>query len=104
VDRIVGGLEFVIASEVRGHDDLAGGRLGTSDLAFALKWPNDLNAKVNVHRFVATGGMMVEEAIMPVGSQPFMAAEEFPDEIKRRLPDAANVSNERTTSDGGEWL
>jgi hypothetical protein len=50
------------------------------------------------------GGMMVKEAIMPLGSQPFMAAEELPDEIKRRLPDAANVSTQRAPPHRGERL
>jgi hypothetical protein len=50
------------------------------------------------------GAMMVEEAIMPVGSQPFMAAKELPDEIERRLPDAANVSTERAPPHRGERL
>jgi hypothetical protein len=48
--------------------------------------------------------MMVEEAIMPVGSQAFMVAEELPDEIKCRLPDAAYVSTERAPADRGERL
>ena len=30
--------------------------------------------------------MMVEEAIMPVDAQPFVAAKKFPHEIERRLP------------------
>src|SRR5262249_11811389 len=36
--------------------------------------------------------------------QAFMAAEELPDEIKRRLPDAANVSTERAPPRRGERL
>jgi hypothetical protein len=87
-----------------GHGDLARGRLCTDYFAFALKGPNHLNAEVNIHRSITMGGMMIEEAIMPVGSQAFMAAKELPDEIKRRLPDAANVSTERAPSHRGERL
>jgi hypothetical protein len=87
-----------------GHDDFACGRLCTDYFAFALKGPNDLNAEVNVHRRITMGGMMVEEAIMPVSSQAFMAAKELPNEIKRRLPDAANVSTERAPPHCGERL
>jgi hypothetical protein len=98
MDRVICGSEFVIATDVSGHGDFACGRLCTHYLAFALKGSSDLNAEVNVHRYITMGGMMVEEAIMPVGSQAFMAAEELPDEIKRRLPDTANVSTERSPS------
>jgi hypothetical protein len=87
-----------------GHGDFACGRLRTDYLAFALKGPYDLNAEVNVHRCITMGVMMVEEAIMPVGSQAFMAAEELPDEIKRWLPDAANVSTVRSPPHRGERL
>src|SRR3989441_5655442 len=104
MDRVICGSEVVIASDMSGHGDLACGRLCTDYLAFALKGPNNLNAEVNVHRCITMGGMMVEEAIMPVGSQAFMAAEELPDEIKRRLPDAANVSTERAPPHRGERL
>ncbi len=48
--------------------------------------------------------MMVKKAIMAVGSQVFMAAEELPDEIKRRLPDAADVSTEPAPSHRRERL
>src|SRR5262252_1966380 len=104
MDRVICGSEFVIATDMSGHNGFACGRLCTDDLAFALKGPHDLNAEVNVHRCITMGGMMVEEAIMPVGSQAFMAAEELPDEIKRRLPDAANVSTERSPPHRGERL
>jgi hypothetical protein len=87
-----------------GHGDLARGRLCADYFAFALKGPNDLNAEVNVLRCITMGGMMVEEAIMRVGSQAFMAAKELPDEIERRLPDAANVSTERAPPHRGERL
>ena len=86
------GSEFVIATDMCGHGNFACRRLGTDYLAFALKGPNDLNAEVDVHRCITMDRMMVEEAIMAVGSQAFMAAEELPDEIKCRLPNAANVS------------
>ena len=98
------GSEFVIATDMCGYSDFTCRRLCTNYLAFALKGPNYLNAEVNVHRCVRLGGMMVEEAIMPAGSQAFMVAEELPDEIKRRLPDAANVSTERTPPHCGERL
>src|SRR5215510_2502005 len=104
MDRVIRGSEFVIATDMRGHGDLARGRLCTDHFAFALKGSNDLNAEVNVHRRITMDGMMVEEAIMPVGSQAFMAAEELPDEIKRRLPDAADVSTERSPPHRGERL
>src|SRR5262245_42568672 len=104
MDRVICGGEFVIATDMSGHGDLACGRLCTDYLDFALKGPNDLNAEVNVHRCITMGWMMVEEAIMPVGSQAFMAAEDLPDEIKRRLPDAANVSTERAPPNRGERL
>lgn len=48
--------------------------------------------------------MMVEEAIMSLVSQTLMAAEEFPNQIKRRLPDAANVSTECAPPHRGERL
>jgi len=104
MDRVMCGSEFVIATDMSGHGDLARGRLRKDYFAFALKGPNDLNAEVNVHRCITMGGMMVKEAIMAVGSQSFMAAKELPDEIKRRLPDAANVSTERTPPHRGERL
>jgi hypothetical protein len=101
MDRVICGSEFVIATDMSGHRDLACGGLSTDYLAFALKWPNDLNAEVNVHCCI-TDGMMIEEAIMSVGSQAFMATEELPNEIKRRLPDAANVSAESAPPHRGE--
>jgi hypothetical protein len=104
MDRVICGSEFVIASDMSGHGNFACRCLCTDYLAFAIKGPNDLNAEVNVHRCITMGGMMVEEAIMAVGSQAFMAAKELPDEIKRRLPDAANVSTERAPPHRGERL
>jgi hypothetical protein len=104
MDRVICGSEFVIATDMSGHGDFACGRLCTDYLAFAFKGPNDLNSEVNVHRCITMGGMMVEEAVMPVGSQAFMAAEELPDEIKRRLPDAADVSTERSPPHRGKRL
>jgi hypothetical protein len=102
MDRVMCGSEFVIATDMSGHGDFTCGRLCTDYLAFALKRQNDLNAEVNVHRCIAMGGMMVEEAIVAVGSQAFMSPEELPDEIKGRLPDAANVSTERAPPHRGE--
>jgi len=67
MDCIMRGSEFVIATDMSDHGDLACRRLCTDHLAFALKGPNDLNAEVNVHRCITMGGMMVDEAIMPVG-------------------------------------
>src|SRR5262245_14088817 len=104
MDRVICGSEFVIATDMSGHGDFACGRLCIDYLAFALKGPNDLNAEINVHRCITMSGMMVEEAIMPIDSQAFMAAEKLPDEIKRRLPDAANVSTERAPPHRGERL
>jgi hypothetical protein len=104
MDRVICGSEFVIATDMSGHGDLARGGLCIDNLAFDLKGLSNLNAEVNVHRCVTMGGMMVKEAIMPVGSQVFMAAEELPDEIKRRLPDAANVATERAPPHCGERL
>ena len=104
MDRVICGSEFVIATDVSGHGHFAWGRLCTDYLAFALKGPNDLNAEVNIHRGIRMGRMMVEEAIMPVGSKAFMAPEELPDEVKRRLPDAANVSTERAPPHRGKRL
>jgi hypothetical protein len=98
------GSEFVIVTDMSGHGDFACGCLCTDYFAFALKGPNDLNAEVNFYRCITMGGMMVEEAIMPVDSQALMATEELPDEIKRWLPDAANVSTERAPPHRGERL
>ena len=98
------GSEFVIATDMCGYSDFTCRRLCTNYLAFALKGPNYLNAEVNVHRCITISRMMVEEAIMPVGSQTFMAAEEIPDQIKRRLPDAANVSTKCAPPHCGERL
>src|SRR5215813_1263338 len=86
------------------HSDLARRRFCTDYLTFAFKGPNDLNAEFNVHRCTTIGGMMVEEAIMPVGSQAFIATQELPHEIKCRLPDAANVSRERAPTHRSERL
>ena len=104
MDRVIRGGEFVIATNVSGHGDLAGRRFCTDYLAFALKGPNNLNAEGDIHRGITIDGMMIEEAIMPVGSQAFMTAEELPYEIKCRLPDAANVSTKRALSHRGERL
>jgi hypothetical protein len=98
------GSEFVIATDMSGHGNFACGRLCTDYLALALKGPDDLNAEVNVHRCTTMARMMIEEAIMAVGSQAFMTAEELPDEIKRRFPDAANVSTKRAPPHCGERL
>src|SRR4029453_8515296 len=49
MDRGICGSQFVIATDMSGHGDLACGRLCTDYLAFTLKGPNDLNAEVNVH-------------------------------------------------------
>ncbi len=104
MDCLVCRTDFVIAADMGGHGDLACGRLRTDYLAFAFKRSNDLNAKVNVHWFTAMGGMMVEEAIVAISSQTFMSAEEIPNEIKRRPPDAANVSTESPPPHRGEGL
>jgi hypothetical protein len=75
------GHEFVIATDMSGHHDLACGRRCTDYLAFALKGPNYLNAEVNVHCCITLSGMMVDKAIVPIISQTFVAAEELPYEI-----------------------
>jgi hypothetical protein len=104
MDCVICGSQFLIAADMSSHGDLACGCLRTDYLAFVLKAPTDLNAEVNVHRFITRDRMTIDEAIMSVGSQAFMAAEKLPDQIKRRLPDAANVSTERASPDRSERL
>jgi hypothetical protein len=104
MDCVICRSEFVIATNVSGHDDLAGRCFCTDYFALALKGPNYLNTEVNVHRFITMGRMMIDEAIVPADTQAFMAAEELPDEIKCRLPDATNVSTKRAPSHRGERL
>jgi hypothetical protein len=104
MDRVMCASEFVITTNMRGHGNFACGRLSTDYLAFTLKRPDDLNPEVNVHGCASMGGMVVDEAIMAVASQVLMAADKLPNEIKRRLPDAANVSTERAPPHCGEWL
>jgi len=41
---------------------------------------------------------------MPVGPQALVSSEELPDEIKSRLPGAANVSREHASPHRGERL
>jgi len=61
--------ELAIATDVRRQDDLA----------CVLKGSNDLHAEINDHCGFARRRGMVEKAIMTVGPQAFMAAEELPD-------------------------
>ena len=102
MDRVMCLSEFLVGADMLGRRDLAGGRLGADYFAFTLKGANDLDPEVNVHRFIAMGRVMVEEAIVPTFSQVLMAAEELPDEIKRRLPGAANVPNRHAPVHRGE--
>src|SRR5262249_58767782 len=104
MDRVIRGSVFVVATNVSIHGALARRRCCTDYFAFALKGPDDLNAEFNFHRCTTIGGMMVEEAIIPVGSQAFIATQELPDEIKCRLPDAANVSRGRAPTHRSERL
>jgi hypothetical protein len=47
---------------------------------------------------------MVKEAIMTIDPQTFIAAEKFPDKIKRRLPCSADVPNAQAALYCGERL
>jgi hypothetical protein len=47
---------------------------------------------------------MIDKAIVSVDAQAFVAAEELPNEIKRRFPDATNISTERASPDRSERL
>jgi hypothetical protein len=49
-------------------------------------------------------GMMVEKTIMPAGPQVFVAADEFPNEIKRRLPGSTDVPAQHASSYRSERL
>jgi hypothetical protein len=73
MDRVMCGCKSGITTDVRGHGNLTCRRLCTDYFAFVLKRPNDLNAEVNVYRWLTICSMMVEETIMPVGSQALMA-------------------------------
>src|SRR5947207_15868024 len=48
--------------------------------------------------------VVVNEAIMTVGPQAFMAAEKLPDNIKRRPPCSPNVPNAHVTPHRGQRL
>src|SRR5262245_15372308 len=102
MDRVMRLREFIVATHMRGHHHLAGRRLGADYFAFTLKGPNYLDPEVDVHWFIATSRMMVEEAIMAAGSQVLMAAQELPDEIKCRFPRTRDVSNRHLPSHGGD--
>src|SRR5262245_64000825 len=104
MERVMCGCESRIATDVRGHDNLPCRRLCTNYFAFVVKWPNDLNAEVSIHHCFTICSMMVQETIMPAGSQALMATQKLPDEIKRRLPRAPNVSDAHATPHRGEGL
>src|SRR5438067_2054640 len=78
---------------MRGHRDLTRRRLCADYFAGVLKGPTDLHAKVNDYLCFARRRVVVEKAIMTVGPQAFMLAEELPDKVKRRLPCCPNFPN-----------
>src|SRR2546429_9418655 len=98
------GCQFAIATDMRGHGDLACRRLCADYFACVRKRPNDLHAEVNDHLCFALRRVVVKEAIMTVGPQAFMAAEKLPDQIKRRLPCSPNVPNAHAAPYCGERL
>src|SRR5262245_28493159 len=100
----MGAGEFVITTYVRGHCNFACRRLCPAYLALGAKGSYDLNAEVDIHRFIGMSRMMVEETIMPAGPQALMVTEELPNEIKRRPPGPANVSAEHAPPYGREHL
>jgi len=89
-DRFMCIAEVAVATDVRGHDDLAGRGLGADYFACALKTSNDLHAEVNNQCNFARSGVMVKETVMTISAQALMEAKKIPDKIKRGLPDFPN--------------
>src|SRR5262249_38918125 len=104
VNRVMCGDEFVIATDVRGHRYFTCRRLGTEYFALVRKGPDDLNAEVDVHRRITLSRMMIKKTIVAAGAQVFVTAEKLPNEIKRRFPGAANISDEHAPPYGSERL
>ena len=73
MNRVMCGGESGRATDVRGYSNLTCRRLCANYFAFVLKRSNDLNAEVDVYRCFTICTMVIEETIMPVSSQAFMA-------------------------------
>src|SRR6516164_4241344 len=99
---VVGAFEPDIAADVRGHRNLSGRCCGGDDFAFSFKGPNDLNTKVNVHRGFTSGGMMIEETIMPIDAQAVVPSEKFPNQIESWFPGLSNVCDAHAPPHGRE--
>src|SRR5215510_4268617 len=73
MERVMCSDERDVATYVRSHGNFTSGCLCTGYFSFAFKRPSDLNAEVNFHCRFTLCSMMVEETIVPVGSQTLMA-------------------------------
>src|SRR5215831_968430 len=103
-NRVVCAAESGITADVCDHGHFTRRCLSADYFAFTIEGTNDLHTEVNLHRGSTYGRMLIEEAIMPVCTQPGMTSEKFPDKIESRLPRVANLSNQHAPAHRRERL
>jgi hypothetical protein len=101
MNGIVSFAQAIIPSDMNGHRDLAGRRFGCINFSRGVESACHFDPKINIHRRIAVGGMMVQENVMPVGAKARAATQKLPNLIQGRTPRRPNRPNRDLPSDSG---